>query len=242
MRELTDPYKPKYLQLVDIIRGQILSGELNAGDRLSSENDLKLEYGVSSTTVRKCIDILRSEGYIERMQGIGTFVKTLQVERSLQKILSFTKNMEQAGLQPSTDVLERRVIDKYGTYHTKLGLERGHQVLMIKRLRYGDGIPMMLEKRYINMGLCAGIIEEDISGSLYRIYEEVYGIRLASSKQHLRLYFLDSEEASLLSCMASTPAFLVTGTTFADNMVPLEYEESLYRGDKYEFFVDISNC
>ena len=68
---LKDPYKPKYLQLVDIIRHRIISGELKEGDKLLSENELKEKYGVSSTTVRKCIDILKGDGYIERQQGIG---------------------------------------------------------------------------------------------------------------------------------------------------------------------------
>ena len=113
MSILKDPYKPKYLQLVDIIRHKIVSGELKEGDRLHSENELKEKYSVSSTTVRKCIDILRSEGLIERQQGIGTFVKHVQIERSLQKLLSFTKNMAQAGLTPSTTSIRNMELSLY---------------------------------------------------------------------------------------------------------------------------------
>jgi GntR family transcriptional regulator len=237
-----DPYKPKYLQLFDIIKDQIASGELMEGDRVLSENELKEQYDVSSTTVRKCLDILRNEGFIERKQGVGTFVKHGQIERSLQKILSFTKNMEQVGRKPSTVVLEKEVYSTYGPYHAKLALSEGEALLMIKRLRNGDGEPMMLEKRYINISLCPGIDDEDLSGSLYDLYELRFGIRLRCAKQHLRLQFLDDADAKLLHCEHHAPAFLVTGITYGNDDVPLEYEESLYRGDVHEFYVDIRNC
>jgi GntR family transcriptional regulator len=239
MDKFTDIYKPKYLQLVDIIRGEILSGKLKEGDKLLSENEMKHQYGVSSTTVRKCIDILKNDGLISRYQGIGTFVKAKHVERSLKKVLSFTKNMEQVGLTPSTDVLEKLVIKGYGKYLERLELEKGTSILRLRRLRYGSGTPLMLETRYINIKYCPDIMKKDLSGSLYRIYEEDYGITLLGAKQHLQIVFLTDEDAELLHCGKSTPAYLVTGVTYSDNMWPMEYEESLYRGDEYEFFVEV---
>jgi GntR family transcriptional regulator len=236
---LIDNFKPKYLQLVDIIRSDILSGRLKEGDKLLSENEMKQKYDVSSTTVRKCIDILKNEGLISRYQGVGTFIKAKHVERSLKKVLSFTKNMEQVGLTPSTDVLEKKVISGFGKYLEKLELEEGMSLLRLKRLRYGSGIPMLLETRYINLQYCPNITDQDLSGSLYQIYEEGYGIKLLGAKQHLRIVFLTDEEARLLHCGKSNPAYLVTGVTFSDSMVPMEYEESLYRGDEYEFFVEV---
>ncbi len=239
MEDLLDNFKPKYLQLVDIIHRDITSGRLQEGDKLMSENELKDKYNVSSTTVRKCIDILKNEGLITRMQGIGTFIKSKHVERSLKKVLSFTKNMEQVGLVPSTDVLEKSIIKASGKYLDKLALQPTDSILKLRRLRFGSGTPMMLEVRYINVKYCPGIYDEDLSGSLYEIYEERYGIMLLGAKQHLRLMFLNKEEAGLLHCGLSTPAYLVTGVTYSNDMVPMEYEESLYRGDEYEFFVEV---
>jgi len=239
MGKLEDAYKPKYIQLVEIIKHEILSGKFKGGDKLLSENELKKEYNVSSTTVRKCIDILRHYGLITREQGVGTFVSERPVERSLQKILSFTKNMEQVGLEPSTKVLEKKMIQAYGKYIDRLGVKRGENIFRLKRLRFGSGTPMMLEVRYINLMLCPGISNEDLSGSLYDIYEKRYGIILDKAKQHLRIVFLKEKEAKLLECKTGAPSFLVTGTTYTANDESIEYEESLYRGDEYDFFVEV---
>lgn len=78
MGYLSDLYKPKYLQLVEILRDEIHLGKYKLGERLPSESELMREFHVSSITVRKCIDILKNEGLIERKQGLGTFVKVNQ--------------------------------------------------------------------------------------------------------------------------------------------------------------------
>lgn len=65
---------PLYEQLAAILREMITSGELGPRDPLPSEPYLMGEQGLSRTTVRKALDILRSEGLIQTFAGRGTFV------------------------------------------------------------------------------------------------------------------------------------------------------------------------
>jgi len=237
LEALTDSYKPKYIQLAEIIRHKIISGKYKEGDKLLSENELKREYSVSSTTVRKCIDILRNDGLIDRFQGVGTFVSERPIRRSL--VLSFTKNMEQVGLKPSTDVLEKKIIRANGKYADRLKVNKGEDILRLRRLRYGDETPMMLEARYINLRYCHDIRNKDLTGSLYDVYQRDYGIELTKARQHLKIVYLKEREAKLLQCEVGAPAFMVTGVTYSSEDKAIEYEESLYRGDEYEFFVEV---
>lgn len=239
MSLLSDPYKPKYIQLFERLKQDILTGNLKSGDKIYSENELRKIYNVSSTTVRKAIDTLRNSGLITRIQGVGTFVKEHHVQRSLEKILSFTKNMIQAGLKPSTKVLEKKIIKATGTYAEKLGVKSGEKIFLLRRLRFGNETPMLLETRYITLKLCPDIIDMDLTGSLYDIYEKKYGVKLFRAEQHLQIAFLNEKEAKLLKCEVGAPCFFVTGVTYSDNSEPVEYEESLYRGDEYEFFVKV---
>lgn len=236
-----EKYKPKYIQLVERIKREILSNDLKTGDKLLSENELKKIYNVSSTTVRKCIDILKHEGLISRVQGVGTFVNKPHVKRSLEKILSFTKNMEQFGLNPSSKVLEKKIISANEYYGQKLKLNPEEKILRLKRLRFGNDIPMMLETRYISLKNCPTIIEKNLTGSLYDIYQTFYGITLTKAQQNLKIVFLKEKDAKLLNCNPGDPAFLVTGVTYSADEEPIEYEESLYRGDEYEFFVEVGD-
>jgi GntR family transcriptional regulator, arabinose operon transcriptional repressor len=67
----------KYQVLKNRLLEQIKSGELKSGKRAPSEAILIEEFGVSSTTARRCLNDLANEGYLQRVQGKGTFVSHL---------------------------------------------------------------------------------------------------------------------------------------------------------------------
>jgi DNA-binding GntR family transcriptional regulator len=67
---------PVYRQVAAILAGRIERGELAPGRPLPSESTLMGEYGISRDTVRKAMDVLRSDGLIVTVQGKGSFVKT----------------------------------------------------------------------------------------------------------------------------------------------------------------------
>jgi DNA-binding GntR family transcriptional regulator len=66
---------PLYVQLADILRGMITSGELRPRALLPSESYLQQEQGVSRGTVRMAVAILRDEGLVVTIGGRGTFVR-----------------------------------------------------------------------------------------------------------------------------------------------------------------------
>lgn len=63
----------KYSKLMEDLREKMMSGEIQAGDRLPSENELSAQYQVSRQTVRKALSVLQNEGYIYAEHGRGTF-------------------------------------------------------------------------------------------------------------------------------------------------------------------------
>jgi DNA-binding GntR family transcriptional regulator len=66
---------PLYVQLADILREMITSGELEPRSALPSESYLQQEQGVARGTVRTAVDILRREDLVVTISGRGTFVK-----------------------------------------------------------------------------------------------------------------------------------------------------------------------
>ena len=62
---------PKYRQLSDILRKEILKGTFRGGDRFYSERQLMKKFSVSQNTVIEGLRILENEGLIRRIQGKG---------------------------------------------------------------------------------------------------------------------------------------------------------------------------
>src|SRR5690349_4487825 len=67
--------RPEYLRIAAVLRDQITSGQLAAGDRLPTLPELCAEYGVSETTARNAVGVIRGEGLVETRARAGTVVR-----------------------------------------------------------------------------------------------------------------------------------------------------------------------
>lgn len=97
---------PKYALIEKDFISKIQSGELEAGAELPSESDLIQLYQVSRVTVRRAIDELYHQGYIEKMQGKRTCVKGKVKLQELTSISSYTEEIIRQGMTPSRKILE----------------------------------------------------------------------------------------------------------------------------------------
>ena len=229
---------PLYFQLKEQIKQNILNGEYKEGDLNPSEREFSYNYELSSTTIRRALNDLVQENFLERKAGKGTFVRHRKVKRDLHKVLGFTKNMTEMGLKPSTEVLSKKVVTANAFARERLGLEKGAKVVRLERLRLADDVPMMLEKRFIRTDLCPNIEQEELSSSLWRVFEEKYGLKPNRHSQGMTIFTVSGHAASLLTLNDNSLVFLIKGVTFVGDHEPIECEESLYRSDKYELTFD----
>jgi GntR family transcriptional regulator len=65
---------PVYVQLADILRKQIRSGELAPRRPIPSKRTLRETYGVAGGTIDKAVDLLREDGLVKTVPGRGIYV------------------------------------------------------------------------------------------------------------------------------------------------------------------------
>jgi GntR family transcriptional regulator len=75
-RETVDPQSaaPVYVQVADILRARIESGQLLPDRPVPSESHLQQEFGVARGTARKAIALLREQGLVVTVKGRGSYV------------------------------------------------------------------------------------------------------------------------------------------------------------------------
>ena len=101
--------KPIYEQLEDQMRNLILTGTLEADDRLPSIRSLAKSLGVSVITIKRAYDDLEGEGYLYTVTGKGSFVSGQGLNRLREKKIqlletdleSSLKKMKEAGISLS---------------------------------------------------------------------------------------------------------------------------------------------
>lgn len=230
---------PKYYRISQDIMSRIQEGSLTTGDKIPSENEIIKAYKVSNTTARKVLKNIEDVGLVRRIKGKGTYVCNNCVDRSISRILSFTKNMLEQGRVPTTKVLSikmRRSSHSVVMGGRKYTLESPY--CEIQRLRFADSLPMMKETCYISTIFCPGIEKLDLEGSLYEIYRQVYGLNLERITQTLSSRMIADDDLEIFGLDYPIPAFFVESIAFCGKELIIEMEESLYRGDKYRFCVE----
>jgi GntR family transcriptional regulator len=229
---------PLYFQLKEQIKQKIVGGEYKEGDLIPSEREFSDRFDLSSTTIRRALNDLVQENLLERKAGKGTFVRLRKVRRDLRKVLGFTQNMLQMGMKPTTRVISKKIQPAGDFAIRSLGLEANSMVARLERLRLADGEPMMFETRYIRLDLFPGVLNQDLSGSLWQVFERAYQQKPTRHSQRIKIAKIDAEKAALLEIRNRANTFLITGVTYAAADLPLECEESFYRSDRYELAFD----
>lgn len=96
--------EPIYIQLVDLFKLKIVSGEWRCGSRLPSVRDLALEYGINPNTMQRAMSELEREDLVRTESTNGRFITSnndlIKAERdrlAQKEVAYFVKRMEAIG-------------------------------------------------------------------------------------------------------------------------------------------------
>ena len=229
---------PIYLQLKQELVKKIRVGDLTPNSMIPSEIQLAKKLGISRMTVNKALNELVREGYLFRQQGKGTYVDERRLDYGFFRITSFHRDMKERGLTPGTNVLRKEVILAPGGVREALQLRPRERVIFVMRLRFADGKPLMLERRYLNLSLCHPILNEALDKeSIHDLLIRKYNLPLTRVRQYLEAIALRAVEAKLLKVKVNSPALLLHRITFTEEQ-PVTLVRYLYRGDRYRFHAE----
>lgn len=228
--------QPLYQQLQRGLRQAIEMKLLGPDDALPPERDLAEEFKVSRITVRKALDGLVSEGLLTRRQGSGTFVAG-RVEKNFSKLTSFSEDMVARGRTPHSVWLKKSKGTVTPEEALTMGLSPGTPVYRFNRLRFADDAPMALEFCTVQ-AFCLPSIDA-VESSLYMALEKA-GYRPVRALQRLRAVLFNAEQAELLRAQPGDAGLLVERRGFLRDGQAVEFSQSYYRGDTYDFVAELN--
>ena len=146
---IMDSSKPLYLQVKADIKNRILSKQYMPGDKLPTENELSDQYNVSKITIRKAIQNLSDEGYVNKVQGKGTFINFKKDKLYLNKTSGFKESLSSLGHASRHDIIQASFLNADEDIAEKLMIPMGTKVVYIERLVWQDNEPIAIDKIYI---------------------------------------------------------------------------------------------
>jgi GntR family transcriptional regulator len=185
-------------RLLEQLRGLIGEDRLLPGDRLPSEAELAVRFGVSRTKVREALKLLEREGLVHAVQGSGRFVSSLgslRVERPITVYESITEMLGGRGYDATTVVLGVEETGSDQHVADALGVAVGDPIIRLVRLRLVDDEPLVFSVNAVPRACLPGPLEfRDWSDSLTAALES-HGNRIVSSAAQVSARNLEPEYA-----------------------------------------------
>ncbi|ALX47565.1 GntR family transcriptional regulator [Lentibacillus amyloliquefaciens] len=231
---------PMYIRIAMDLREMILKGEYKQEEKIATEDEIALEYGVSRMTARGAITELVREGLVYRVHGKGTFVSRDKIERNLNRVTGFHEDMISMGLKPSSKVIKfkKRLPTDYECYELKL--QKSTTVFEINRIRYIDDKPYGYQELILPEYLLKDLSKEDLEKkSLYAYLESInYPISYANQRMEVST---DTNINKIIDIPTHIPFFYINRISYLENDVPVELFNSYFRGDKFSYSLRLSN-
>lgn len=233
---------PKYLQITAWLKELIQTGRYKVGEKLPSEVELSKMCGVNRNTLRQAISELTAVGILRKEKGTGTFVGSaaaFELKHKLERISSFRDMLAKTAIQAKTKIIKKVVEDADDLVAEILFLGSSKKVIVVGRIRAGNGTPYIYEESYLPADIFGGILEFDLTGSMYDIISEHYNIELARCKQTISAVNVDRKISNILQIPPNSAVIFSESVTFDEKSMPVELLYSYYRGDKYKLEIEL---
>lgn len=232
----------KYSMLKRTIVEKINNEEYKVGELIPSEREFMEMFSISRITVRKAIDDLVKEGYLYRIQGKGTYVRSEEISHDLFSITSCTEDIKARGMTPSAKMISAGVIPADKRRIRTLQIPEGSSVFRMERVFCANNVPINYTITYLPLDLFPGLEQYNFTKeSLYSVIEKVYGVKITHARRTLEAVLAHDQTAEYLGVKQGEPLILFRCNTYGElngQERVIESFKCAYRTDLHKFYID----
>lgn len=209
---------------------------LTPGQALPSERELAQEWGVARMTIRRALAELVNAGLVRTVHGSGSVRAPHPVSLRVQ-LGSFAAALRAHQLHPETEILHAGT-DPEPSPAARDFLGTDVDVICVRRLRRGDGLPLALERTWLRADLLTLQEAMQLTGSLYDHLARD-GRQPDTGEESVRADLPNADEAHTLQLPATRPVFRLTRRARLASE-PVEYGEAVLPADRCELWFPLS--
>ncbi|MCC7320654.1 MAG: GntR family transcriptional regulator [Rubellimicrobium sp.] len=230
LRAAHDP-RPLYRKVADGIEAVMAERNLALSTHLPGERILAERLGIARATLRRALAELAGAGLLVQRHGARSTLAP-RMEKALATLTGFSAELRARGLRPGTRWIARAIVTPSAEEIRALSLAPGAAVLRLERVRLADGAPIALERAVVPAAVLPS--GDAVGASLYDALA-AHGAAPVQGEQRIRAGVMSRAEAQLLDCRAGDPILIVERRCTGADGRPVEFTETRYRGDSYDF-------
>lgn len=225
----------KYQRIYESLLDKIKCKEIVAGEYLPSENELMKQYRASRDTVRKSLNLLLQNGYIQKVVGKGSIVlDNDRIAFPVSGITSFKELKQTMNGEVQTIVHQLKRFPADEILKKELYMEAG-DVYKIERIRTINNEKVILDVDYLNANIIPHLTKEIAADSLYEYIENELGLNISFSKKEITVIPATQQEKTLLDMLDYDLLVCVKSYSYLEDATLFEYTISKHRPDKFRF-------
>lgn len=218
-------------QAADVIRQLVVQRAFPDGV-LPDERFLAAEFCASRNGIREALDLLREEGLIERVPGVGTVVVAQKYAHGLNQLMGLAETLHEHG-EVGNDVRTAGLVRPPGPVAQRLRLAEGEQVVYVERLRRLNGLPLSLDLTYLPRDVGEPLLAEDLENQdIFALIERTTGLRLGAAAVTLEAVNADLHSAAVLEVPRGSALLVVERLSHLADGRPVDLEFIRMRGDR----------
>ncbi|MBM6615293.1 GntR family transcriptional regulator [Desemzia sp. RIT804] len=224
-----------YLEIADSIRKKILEGVYPINSMIPTETELEEEYSVSKITIRKAVELLVIDGYLEKRSGKGTKVISNRLFNNLSKARSFSSILESKGHLLKKEILSIEKIE-IEEANKELYSLFGSEAFKLTRLYFLDDHPYIYFQHFLPALGNEKQLERLEKQSLYK-WLASYGKQVTQFEDSFKVVEVSEEEKKILQTEKSHVLKRIRRAIDNENSV-IELSFALYDTEKYPYIID----
>lgn len=226
----------KYLNIYNEVITKIEEGKIIPSTKLSSESEMMKEYNVSRDTIRKALNLLAQNGYIQKIKGKGSFVLDInKYDFPVSGLISFKELSQKMGRKSKTVLSELQLIKSDEFLTEQLNLHKKDKVWKIVRVREIGNEKIILDKDFINANFVPSLTKEICEDSIYKYIEKKLKLEISFAKKVITVEEATKEDKELLDMEKYNMVVVVKNHVYLNDASLFQYTESRHRPDKFRF-------
>ncbi|MGC9420752.1 MAG: phosphonate metabolism transcriptional regulator PhnF [Rhodovulum sp.] len=220
------------------LKGEIGTGRYRPGDKLPTEADLALRFGVNRHTVRRALAALAEDGLTHARRGAGVFVAARPTDYPIGRRVRFHQNLRAAGQTPEKRLLlaETRAADPREA--EALDLPPGAPVHVYEGVSLADGAPIALFRSVFPADRLPGLLEalnetRSVTAALARCGVPDY----TRASTRLTAKLASPTQALHLALREGAPILRTAAVNVDAQGKPVEYGHTWFAGDRVSLVV-----
>jgi GntR family transcriptional regulator len=249
---------PMYRQIAEDLREQIESGQLEPGQQLRTEFDLRDHYGASRNTVRDAIKWLANLGLVETKPGQGTFVvKTIDPFVTTltgdprtgvggDEGASYASEVDKQKRKPNRSPVQVEIQQAPEPIASALGIPKGAEVISRHERRFIDALPWSMQTSYYPVEFADRGAEllrsaRNIDDGTVQYLANKLGIRQVGYRDRITVRAPNTNEADFFKVPLDgrVPMYEITRTAYDGNGNPMRVTVTVYPADRNQFILNV---